>query len=91
MHFFYKYNYINKFLKLKQEKIEMDDFERKTEKYCEKCTRFNGLPLQKIKQNISAYSIVSEHSKHFFNFEKKYLHYLAASPPPALKILRAPY
>ena len=67
---------------LKREKSEMDDFERKKSLVLkEKYLNFNILKsilkrfftdsLAKSSQNIFAYSFVSEHSKHYFYFEKK--------------------
>ena len=53
---------------LKQEKPDMDDFERK--KYFE-TSKFLSDTLAKISQNIFAYSKVSEHSKHFFYMLRK--------------------
>ena len=45
-------------------------------------SKFVKNSLAQISQNIFANSFVSEHSKHFFYFDKKNLHFSAAGPPP---------
>ena len=52
---------------LKQEKPEMDDFERIFFLYSKEIIFFTDT-LAKISQNIFAHSFVSEHSKHFLIF-----------------------
>ena len=60
---------------LKQEKPEMDEFERNLKKKYFKqifWKVFNGYPCKNV-TNIFAYSFVSKHNKHFILFwEKKY-------------------
>ena len=67
----------------KQEKSEMDDFERKRNFVLKEAIMDN---IAKMSHNIFAYSFVSEHSKYFFDFEKKNLHFYRreGGRPPTL-------
>ena len=82
---------------LKQEKPEMNDFERKGNfgskgKYLGKISIFNENilwnvstflmdTLANISQKFFVYSFVSEHSKHFFYLRQKKLAFLTAKNP----------
>ena len=67
---------------LKQEKPEMDDFEKKKKNFGSEgkilIIIFLTDTLAKMSQNIFAYSLVSEHSNNFFVILRKNLHFLAA-------------
>ena len=57
-----------KYIFLKQEKPEMDDFEKYLEKFQYFKKKFFTDTLAKMSQNIFAYSFVSENSVPFFIF-----------------------
>ena len=82
--------YMYKYIYLKQEKLEMDDIERKKKLVLkEKRIFYNFLTdaPTKMSQNIFAYSFVSENSEHFLYFEKKKTRIFiggGSTPPPSL-------